>query len=76
MTGGNTPNLILKRMLSKIFSENSTTQENITISSQNLLFLLRTQKTRDSWGNAKSTFKENARTFYKNSTTQENIKIL
>ena len=29
----------------KILSKNSTTQENITISRQNLLFLLKTQKT-------------------------------
>ena len=40
MTGGNTPNLLLKRLLR--FS--STTQENIAISRQNLLFLLKAQK--------------------------------
>ena len=31
---------------------------------------------RDCWGNTKSSFIENVRTFSKNSTTQENIKIL
>ena len=30
----------------------------------------------DWWGNIKSSFKENVRTFSKNSTTQENINIL
>ena len=64
----------------KILSKNSTTQENITISRQNLLFLLKTQKNNHSsasdwWENTKSSFKENARTFSKNSTTQENIRI-
>ena len=61
-------------------SKNFTTQENITISKQNFLFLLKTQKNTHSsashwWGNTKSSFKENAKTFSKNSTPQENIRI-
>ena len=65
----------------KIFSENSSTQENITISRQNLLFSLKIQKNNHSsasdwWGNTESSFKENPRTFSKNSTTQENINSL
>ena len=45
------------------------------------LFLLKTQRNNHSllsnqWGNTKSSFKENARTFSINSTTQENIKVL
>ena len=64
-----------------MFSKNSTTQENIRISRQYLLFLLKTHKSNHSsasnWsGNTKSIIKENARTFSKNSTTQKNIKIL
>ena len=43
------------------------------------LFLLKTQKTTSSasvwWGNTKTSFKENARTFSKGTTTQENIRI-
>ena len=62
----------------KILSKNSATQENITISWNNLFLLLKTQKTTSSasvwWGNTKSSFTENARTFSKSSTTQENIK--
>ena len=65
----------------KIFSKNSTTQENITISRQNLLLLLKTRKNNQSsasdWRrNTKSSFKKNVRTSSENSTTQENIKIL
>ena len=64
----------------KILSKNSTTQEKITISRQNSLFLLKTQKNnyssaRDWWENTKSSFIENARNFSKNSTTQESIRI-
>ena len=43
-----------------------------------MFLLLKTQKTTSSasvwWGNTKSSFAENARTFSKSSTTQENIK--
>ena len=43
-----------------------------------MFLLLKTQKTTSSasvwWGNTKSSFTENARTFSKSSTTQENIK--
>ena len=51
----------------KIFFKNSTTQENITISRQNLLSLLKTPKNNHSsasewWGNTKSSFKKNVRT--------------
>ena len=63
----------------KILFKNFTTQENITISRQNLIFLLRTKNPHSSasewWANTKSSFKENARTFSKNSTTLENIRI-
>ena len=63
----------------KILSNNSTIQENITISRKNLLFLLKTQKSTSSasvwWENTNSSFKENARTFAKSSTIQENIRI-
>ena len=64
----------------KIFSKTSNTQENITNSRQNLLFLLKTKNNHslasDWLGNTKSNFKENARIFSKISTTQENINIL
>ena len=64
----------------KIFSKNSNTQENITISRQNLLSFLKTQKRNHFsasywWDNTKSSLEENARIFSKNSTTQENIRI-
>ena len=77
VTRGNTPNLVSKRILRYFLI--STTQENITISRQNLLFLLKIQKKKTSsasawWGNTKSSFKENARTFPKSSTSQENIR--
>ena len=52
VAGGNTPNLVLKRML-RYFSKGSTTQEYITISRKNLS-LLKTQKATSSasvwWG--------------------------
>ena len=51
----------------KILSKNSTTQENITISRQNLLFSIKNTKKASDW------WKENARLFSKNSTTQRNI---
>ena len=58
----------------KILSKNSTTQENITISRQNLLFSIKnTKKASDWWKSTKSSCKENARLFSKNSTTQRNI---
>ena len=65
----------------RYFSKNSTTQENITISRQNLLFFNQKHKKQPLFsnslmGNTKSSLKENARTFSKNSTTQENINIL
>ena len=46
----------------KVLSENSTTQEIVTVSRQNLLFLLKTQRNnhssaRDWWENTKSSFK-------------------
>ena len=63
-----------------ILSKNFTTQKNISISRQILLFLLKIQKNNHSSAsdcreNTKSSFKENARTFSKNFTTQENIGI-
>ena len=63
-----------------ILSKNSTSLGNITISRDNLLFLLKKQKKKHSsesdwWENTKSSFRENARTFSKNSTTQENIRV-
>ena len=56
-----------------ILSKISTTQENISVSIKNLLFLLKKATSSASvwWGNTKSSFKENARTFSKSSTTQE-----
>ena len=59
-----------------ILSKISITQENISISIKNLLFLLKKATSSASvwWGNTKSSFKENARTFSKSSTTQENIR--
>ena len=64
---GNTPNLVLKRML-RYFSKGSTTQEYITISRKNLS-LLKTQKATSSasawWRTPNSSFKENARIFSK-----------
>ena len=64
----------------KILSKNSTTQENITIVRQNLLFLFKSTRNNHSsasdwWENTKYSFKENARTFSKNFTNQENIRI-
>ena len=63
-----------------IFSKNSTSQENITIWRQNLLFLIKNTKKQPFFskrlvGKHQIYFRENARTFSKNSTTQDNIKI-
>ena len=54
----------------KILSKNSTTQKNITISRQNLLFFIKNKKKNNhssgsDWENTKSSYKENARTFSK-----------
>ena len=60
----------------KIFSKNSTTQANITISRKNLLFFPKTNQSNhfsasDLYGNSESRFIENTRTFSKNSITQK-----
>ena len=62
----------------KILSKNSTTQENIKISRQNLLFLMKNTKIFHSsasywWKSTESSCKENARLLSKTSTTRENI---
>ena len=62
----------------KILSKNSTTQENIKISRQNLLFLMKNTKIFHSsasywWKSTESSCKENARFLSKTSTTRENI---
>ena len=65
----------------KIFSKNSTAQENISILGRNLFFYQKHKQNNHSsasdwWRNTKPSFKENARTFSKNSITQANIKTL
>ena len=63
----------------KILSKNSTTQENITISRQNLLFFINNTKNNhssasDFWENTKSSFKENAERRLQNLYKKENFK--
>ena len=53
----------------KILSKNSITEENITISKQNLLLFIKNTKNNhslasDLWENTKCSFKVNARTFF------------
>ena len=61
----------------EIFSKNSTTQENITISRQNWLFVKNNHFSASDWqGNTKSSFKGIDIKFTKNSTTEKNIKTL
>ena len=77
MTGGNTRNLVLKRML-RYFLKISSLKK-ISQFQDRICFLLKTQKNNrssesDFLGNTKSSFKENARNFSKNSITQGNVK--
>ena len=63
----------------KILSKNSTTQENITISRQNLLFFINNTKNNhssasDFWENTKSSFKENVERRLQNLYKKENFK--
>ena len=65
VTGGNIPKFHYSRKCHNLTRE--------------FAFLLKTKKTTSSasiwWGNTKSSFKENARTFCKSSTTHENVVI-
>ena len=63
----------------KILSKNSTTQENITTSRQNLVFFINNTKNNhssasDFWENTKSSFKENAERRLQNLYKKENFK--
>ena len=78
MTSGNTPNLVLKRIL-RYFLKIPPLKKYYNFKKE-LLFLLKTHKNNlspesDWWRNTKSSFKENARILSKNPTTQTNIKI-
>ena len=64
----------------KILSKDLTTQENITTLRQNLIFLLKANKSNhpsasDWWENTKYSFEKNAITLSKNPTNQENIRV-
>ena len=69
-----TQDLVLKRML-ELFLTVPPLKKILQFQERICLFFLKTQKTTSSasvwWGNSKSSFKENARTFSKSSTTQE-----
>ena len=79
MTGGNTPHLVLKRIL-RYFLKFRHSRKYYNFKTEFAFFIKNTKNNHSSasdwWRNTKSSFKENARTFSKNSTTQENIKIL
>ena len=74
MTGGNTTNIVLKGM-QRYFLTTPPLKKILQFQERICLFFLKTQKTTSSasvwWGNSKSSFKENARTFSKTSTNQE-----
>ena len=63
MTGGNTPNIVLKRML-RYFLKTPPLKKHYNFKKE-FAFLLKTQKTASSasawWGNTKSGFKKNTR---------------
>ena len=69
-----TQDLVLKRML-ELFLTAPPLKKILQFQERICFFFLKTQKTTSSanawWGNSKSSFKENARTFSKSSTTQE-----
>ena len=69
-----TQDLVLKRML-ELFLTVPPLKKILQFQERICFFFLKTQKTTSSasvwWGNSKSSFKENARTFSKSSTTQE-----
>ena len=68
-----TQDLVLKRMLQLILTV-PPLKKILQFQERICLFFLKTHKTTSSassWGNSKSSFKENARTFSKSSTTQE-----
>ena len=69
-----TQDLVLNRML-ELFLTVPPLKKILQFQERICLFFLKTQKTTSSasvwWGNSKSSFKENARTFSKSSTTQE-----
>ena len=65
--------LVLNRML-ELFLTVPPLKKILQFQERICLFFLKTHKTTSSassWGNSKSSFKENARTFSKSSTTQE-----
>ena len=79
MTGGNTLNLILKRMLRYFLI--IPPLKKILQFQDRICFFIKNRKNSHSsasywWGNTKSSFKENARTYPKNSNTQVTIEIL
>ena len=69
-----TQDLVLKRML-ELFLTVPLLKKILQFQERICSFFLKTQKTTSSantcWGNSKSSFKENVRTFFKSSTTQE-----
>ena len=69
-----TQDLVFKRML-ELFLTVPPLKKILQFQERICFFFLKTQKTTSSasvwWGNSKSSFKENARTFSKSSTTQE-----
>ena len=69
-----TQDLVLKRML-ELFLTAPPLKKILQFQERICFFFLKTQKTTSSanawWGNSKSSFKENARTFSKTSTNQE-----
>ena len=69
-----TQDLVLKRLL-ELFLTVPPLKKILQFQERICFFFLKTQKTTSSasvwWGNSKSSFKENARTFSKSSTTQE-----
>ena len=78
VSGGNTPNIVLKRIL-RYFLKTPPLKKILQFQEKKLLSLLKTPKTTSSasfWlGNIKSSFKKNAKTFSKISTTQKTIRI-
>ena len=79
VTGGNTPNLILKRMV-RYFQKIPPLKKILQLEDRTCFFIKNTKNKHslasEWWGNSKSGCKENARTVSKNYTTREKIKIL
>ena len=77
MIGGNTPSIVLKRML-RYFLKAPLLRKYYNFKKE-FAFLIKNTKAISSasawWGNTKPSFRKNARTFSKSSTSQENIRI-